>query len=82
LGPIEIRAGYELSEINQKVEIKAPDGATKIGSLAELFLLVSPADAMSVQGVLGASSATAEFGSNVIFLERLVHVVTLFPGSI
>ena len=80
--PIEVRLGYELSEINQKVEIKAPDGATKIGSLAELFLLVAPADAVSVQGVLGASSATAEFGSNVIFLERLIHVVTLFPSSI
>lgn len=82
LGPIELKVGYELSEINQKVEIEAPGGATKINSLSELFILVAPTDTRSVQGVLGASSATAEFGSNVIFLERLIHVVTLFPSSI
>ena len=36
--PLEVRTGYELSEINQKVEIKAPEGATKLNSLPELLL--------------------------------------------
>lgn len=81
-GPLEVQLGYELSEINQKVEIKTPEGATKLKSLAELFVLVAPPEMTGMQGVLGASTGTAEFGSNALFLERLIHVVTLFPSSI
>lgn len=80
-GSLQAALSYELSDLNEPLQIEAPKGATEIDSIYDLYLKIQPPSLSIEQGVLGIST-TAEFGSNVLFLERMIHVVTLSPSSI
>lgn len=81
---LEIKLNYEVSEINQDIVINTPSDAKQINSILDLMLLVGVGQfkTTSSEPVLGASRNVSEFGSNILLIERFLHVVTLFPSSI
>ncbi|MCX6796336.1 MAG: hypothetical protein NTW06_02445 [Candidatus Falkowbacteria bacterium] len=80
--PVELTASYELSEINREMNIEAPKNAKELEGIMDLMMIVQPTSLSPVEEVLGISMGGSEFGSNVLFLERAIHVITLFPSAI
>ncbi|HEX7456106.1 MAG TPA: hypothetical protein VF303_01395 [Candidatus Nanoarchaeia archaeon] len=78
----EAKLSYTLSDINKPIKIQPPKDAQELKSFFELLLKVQPSTSALQESVLGVSTVTSKFGSNILFYERLLHVVTLFPGSI
>ncbi len=74
---------YELSKVNEDVEIGLPQDAIEIGSLFGLYLLVQGEEAEDGPAglILGAATSLGEFGANFLTLERLLHVLYLAPSS-
>jgi hypothetical protein len=81
---LKIRASYSLSQINEPVKIEAPKDAQKVGSFIELIMMIKPnsTNLLLQEQILGVSMQTSKFGSNVLFYERLLRVLFLFPKTI
>lgn len=81
---LEVKASYTLSGINEPVKIEAPKNAQNIDSFIELLMMTQPTSSnlLLQESILGVSTQTIEFGSNVLFYERLLRVLTLFPNTI
>ena len=81
---LEVKASYTLSDINEPIKIEVPKNAQNIGSFIELLMMTQPTSSnlLLQEAILGVSTQTIEFGSNVLFYERLLRVLTLFPNTI
>lgn len=81
---LEVEASYTLSDINEPIKIEVPKKAQNIGSFIELLMMTqpTPSNLLLQEAILGVSTQTIEFGSNVLFYERLLRVLTLFPNTI
>ena len=79
-----IRFSYTLSEINKPVRIESPKNAHGLGSLIEFLMMIQPSSSnlLLQEQILGTSTQTRAFGSNLLFYERLLRVLTLFPNTI
>lgn len=79
-----IRFSYTLSEINKPIKIESPKNAQGLSSLIELLMIIQPSSSnlLLQEQLLGTSTQTREFGGSVLFYERFLRVLTLFPNTI
>jgi len=78
---LEVTFSYQLSEVNKNLKIEAPQGATKLKSFLDLASLIETRES-NPGPVLGVSTQASSFGSDTLYYERLLHVLTLLPSVV
>src|SRR4030042_1774113 len=79
---LALKITFDFTDINKKVKVVAPSKVKEINSFFELLFLLQPKTINIPEEVLGVSSPQAEFGSNLLFYERMLHVITLLHKSL
>jgi hypothetical protein len=82
---LELKFSYVLSDIDIPIKIEAPNNARQLRSFSELLMMIQPTSSSNLllqKQILGSSIQTREFGNNVLFYERVLRLLTLFPSTI
>ena len=78
----EMTFGYQLHEVNKNLNIEAPKSAKNLKSFSDLAELLVEPKTNNLGPVLGIDTRTQSLGSDVLFYERLLHVLTLMPSAV